>query len=285
LLGAVCSANNGSCGWYKDDICNDDNACTVNDCSTTPCKFVPIDCTGGNKCISPICQRNSTNPFNGCTNATINCDDGNECTVDDCSPATGCTHTPKICDDKNACTDDTCDDKLGCVYTFFNISERCNKGDLCTNYTCDAYVGCQEAPIKCDNTFNDSCIWVVCDALLGCSPAPKQCNYSGTKDAACYINYCDSSKSDTDNCYYEETDECKLTVIVSTGAAILGVGAIVGIIIAAVVCVGTGTTLAVLGFNGAFSGEFENKNPLYEKETKEGKNPLYKRNSKAPKPN
>jgi len=291
LLGAICSPGNGSCGWWKENICNDDNSCTEQVCTGPnngpPCSFKPIDCTRGDKCISPICFRNATDPHNGCTNLTVTCDDGNACTDDTCNSATGCVHTPKVCNDNNACTDDTCDDQTGCKFEPFNVTERCNAGELCTNYTCDANVGCVSAPIRCDNTFNDSCLWVICDPLVGCTPAPKQCNYTGTDPKKeCYINYCDSSKTDTDNCYYEQTDECKLTVVVaSTGAAILGVGAIVGIVIAAVVCVGTGTTLAVLGFNGAFSGEFENKNPLYEKETKEGKNPLYKRNSKAPKPN
>jgi len=238
--------------------------------------FTTIDCTRGDKCIVPDCDRQSTNPFNGCLNKTVNCSDGNECTDDGCNSATGCTHTPRVCNDNNACTDDTCEPSIGCVFTPFNVTDRCNIGDLCANYTCDPLVGCVSTPKVCANTYNDSCLEVECDPYQECIPVPKKCNYTGEKPE-CYVGYCNSTKEVTDNCFFEQTDECALTVIVGVaGATILGVGAIVGIIIAAVVCAAGTTTLAVLGFNGAFSGEFENKNPLYEKETKEGKNPLYK---------
>src|SRR5258705_4693772 len=80
------------------------------DCST-PCLIVPCDLTEG--CVGFLAE-------------PVNCDDGNECTLDGCDSSTGCTHQQVAgcvpchtsanghvlfgslnCDDGDPCTDDT----------------------------------------------------------------------------------------------------------------------------------------------------------------------------------
>ena len=57
-------------------------------------------------------------PGTGCTHTPDAgvCDDGIDCTIDECIPGTGCTQTPvaEDCDDGKECTRDECDTGLGC---------------------------------------------------------------------------------------------------------------------------------------------------------------------------
>jgi hypothetical protein len=314
---STCNPKSGSCTPIK-NICNDDNPCTT---TISPGKFAPIDCTGGDKCISPFCDLTST-AADGCTRAPVDCDDGNACSDDKCDSATGCSHTPtncddnnactidtcdkdsgcnhtaivcddgnacttdecdqtkgcvfsiKDCDDNNACTDDYCNSTTGCVNEYFNVTERCFNGDICQNWTCEPTIECKSTPVVCQNDFNDTCISVVCDSLnqLFCVPQPTQCNVSND----CEVSYCATDRG----CYTEETDKCKLTKILGgTTAALLSIGAIIAIVIAAVVCAGGTTAASVAGYNFAFKGQFDNQSSIYEKSTINVQNPAYNRDS------
>jgi len=84
-------------------------------------------------------------------------------------------------------------------------------------------------------------------------------------------------------CYQEESEICKLeTILLGVGGAILGVGAIVGIVIAGVVCVGAATTASVATYNWVHTGNFDLKNPLYEPDTQVVQNQAYGRKSLFP---
>jgi len=272
LIGSVCQ--NGVCS-KPTDICNDNNACTE-DCAGAPnCVFKPLDCTKGNKCILPDCDPLGA----GCKNTTRNCDDGNACSADTCDPTTGCKNDTITCDDGDACTDDSCDPSSGCVFDKFNVTDRCFQGDICTTFTCDPKTGCFANPVNCPNTFNDSCVVAICDPFQGCIPAPYICNATG-KDANCFITYCNSSMpDDASKCYDQELDSCIIAKIAVTSASVLSVGAIVAIIIAAVVCAAGTTVTAYIGFTRGFAGVFENKSGIYEAETIQGKNEAYGRDS------
>ena len=53
-------------------------------------------------------------PFAGKIRDSVNCDDGNPCTMDLCG-TNGCVHVPVNCDDGNPCTIDSCGAN-GCVH-------------------------------------------------------------------------------------------------------------------------------------------------------------------------
>ena len=69
-------------------------------------------------------------------------EDGDPCTVDNCSPLTGCFfNMPVTCNDNNGCTDDYCDPAIGCVFT--PNDANCDDGKPCTIDTCDPIEGCE----------------------------------------------------------------------------------------------------------------------------------------------
>jgi len=67
-----------------------------------------VNCDDGNPCTIDLCSANV------CVHVPVNCDDGNPCTIDSCS-ANGCVHVPVNCDDGNPCTIDLCGAN-GCVH-------------------------------------------------------------------------------------------------------------------------------------------------------------------------
>jgi Dictyostelium (slime mold) repeat len=83
----------GSCSLYCEELCDDSNECTIDEC-------VP----GEDECL-PESER-----------TTKGCDDSVDCTEDSCDPSTGlCIHTP----DDTACSAEYgtpfCVEDLGCV--------------------------------------------------------------------------------------------------------------------------------------------------------------------------
>ncbi len=73
----------------------------------------------------------------------LSCDDGNECSTDDCDPAVGCTTSPlpagTDCDDDDACTtSDQCNDAGTCVGGVLD----CSDAEECTIDGCDPSLGC-----------------------------------------------------------------------------------------------------------------------------------------------
>jgi hypothetical protein len=78
--------------------CNDNDACTIDDCdSTTGCFTTPVICEDNNLCTSNVC-----NPATGtCVfDPVLDCDDNDECTDDFCDPVLGCQSVPN---DNPAC--------------------------------------------------------------------------------------------------------------------------------------------------------------------------------------
>ncbi|NUN14352.1 MAG: lamin tail domain-containing protein [Myxococcales bacterium] len=75
--------------------CVDDVDCTMDGCDDeTGCSFAPLDaiCSDQDLCNgSEVCD-----PKVGCTaGIALSCDDGDECTEDQCLPTSGCVHGPK----------------------------------------------------------------------------------------------------------------------------------------------------------------------------------------------
>ena len=195
----------GACNDRCTDLCNDNNACTMDDtgdCEQNSCPVDrnPVDCNDSNVCTGDTCD-----PINGCMNEPLT---GNDCTVVDsnvctaptgvCDPNGACTPMPvpgcclsdAECDDGNSCTTDTCNGVDGCSNLPCAAGDACNNlvdcdpstcapvtepvdcddGDLCTADSCVDDLGCVSEPFSCDDgdpTTEDSC-----DSQIGCINTP-----------------------------------------------------------------------------------------------------------------
>lgn len=99
------------------------------------------------------------------------CDDFDECTVDECDPLGGCDHVPVFCADNDACTEDICDPVEGCLF----VAIVCNDNDPCTDDVCDARLGCLFVEDDCDD--GNPCTDEVCiDGVCVVSDNTRACN-------------------------------------------------------------------------------------------------------------
>lgn len=99
------------------DCVNPNPPCTAVTCILGQCQVQPLD---GNNCIPPddLCAAAGVCSDGRCfRTATINCDDNNPCTVEECLPSLGCRHHTFTCDDGNSCRDEVCDPAVGCIFT------------------------------------------------------------------------------------------------------------------------------------------------------------------------
>jgi len=136
--------------------CNDGNGCSADNCTQGACSFDALPdgeaCSLGSSsgfCLGGVCDDNPC--------ASIDCDDGNQCTIDaTCNPSTArcegvlgecmsavcvglCEDSATRCDDVNACTADSCDPETGCVNT-----NLCNDSNPCTDIPSNVFIGvCQ----------------------------------------------------------------------------------------------------------------------------------------------
>jgi hypothetical protein len=149
-LGATCSDGNGctvgdacaadaGCEPGTLETCDDGLSCTVDSCDPQDggCSNVPDDtsCDGGNPCAVDTC-----NPINGCEVAYkplgSACSDTNACTTaEQCNGAGTCGSSSVNCDDGNACTVDACNTGSGCANTPLADDTLCT-GGACLNGTC-----------------------------------------------------------------------------------------------------------------------------------------------------
>ena len=85
----------------------------------TPCTDKNA-CSGGDYCFDGSCL----------TKSTLNCDDGNSCTLDTCNPESGCVHaaTEGGCNDGNSCTSNEQCELGQCVATVNLCVENCDNG-------------------------------------------------------------------------------------------------------------------------------------------------------------
>jgi len=205
------------------------------------------------------------------------CDDNNKCTIDNCTTDGGCVWTTINCTaklPKDECSTVECDPiNQGCYLKPKNISVLCDDNNLCTVDTCDKDVGCVHTPVT-DCADKDLCTDDICDPLRGCIFVPKLCNISG--NSSCKIAFCNETDG---NCTFREV-ACAVpfpTTEVVAGA--IGAAALVGIIIAAIICAaGAGAGGAYAYTQAQANGDLAvvNPNPLYQGVGNAGTNPLYK---------
>src|SRR5262249_23172799 len=121
-------------------------------------------CNGTEQCYGGACVPGQS----------LDCDDHEPCTTDDCVPASGCTHThiPTCtgsqnaeCDDGNPCTSEEC---IGgqCAYTKLSgtpcpDADLCNGAEVCEDGRCG-----RGASPDCDD--RNFCTADFCDPANGC---------------------------------------------------------------------------------------------------------------------
>ncbi len=215
--------------------CDDGVRCTIDDrCTeTATCAGLPNTCDDGDPCTTDIC-----NEVDGCTHTvedglacagpnacrlgicqdgacavgdSVNCDDGNSCTIDTCDDRVGCVHLPtlspccigasSVCDDGNPCTDDACDALTGaCSYANNSAScddlNPCTSGDQCTEGACAG--GLTSACDDQNPCTRDSCNPSLADLCLH-EPQAGPCDdgLECSTDDACVAGTC---RGDTSDC-------------------------------------------------------------------------------------
>ncbi len=226
------------------------------DLATSIANIVQVACSKSDQCDDgDICTVADTCVNGQCDGTPTDCDDLNECTIDECDPITGgCTHTPSdaLCDNGNACDGiETCDATLGCQS---GTPLSCDNLQFCDGLeTCDPVAGCQPGtPPSCDDgvactvgscdEILDVCVQTpmdtlcdngqfcdgseTCDAILGCQAGtPVNCDdgVACTNDACDEVgNVCVSTPSDTlcDNgLYCDGVETCDALLGCQAGTA------------------------------------------------------------------
>lgn len=203
----TCDPQNGSCTPGSPLDCDDRDACTFDKCSaTTGCQHIRFECDDDDSCTADSCDPvlgcahtpvvcddenvcngvESCNPQTGACDAgaTLDCDDGDACSVDTCHTVHGCRHAPMVCDDADVCTTDRCDSILGCTHTPF----VCQDADVCNgSETCDAQSGAclPGTTLPCDD--DDACTLDRCSPIIGCEHVSESCDDLD----ACTVDSCD----------------------------------------------------------------------------------------------
>ncbi len=143
------TCTNGLCGegpdpCTPDEICDEDNS-ECDDCDSDDDCDDGVFCNGEETCEdgecvdgdAPCAAGEACDEDNGeCTPPCLldsDCDDNDECTIDDCGTDGVCDAIPVDCDDDDLCTDDTCDPDTGCA----NTAVMCPAGQECDPDTGD----------------------------------------------------------------------------------------------------------------------------------------------------
>ncbi len=134
-------------------------------------------CDDGNDCTADQCLG-----ADGCENVDLSegeCIDGDPCTVADHCEAGACVGNLVICDDGNPCTDDECDSSGGCL--FVNNDAPCDDGDPCTVGDQCAAGACAGTAVPCECQIDEDCAALedgdLCNGTLSCDQGqwPYQC--------------------------------------------------------------------------------------------------------------
>ena len=192
--GNVCTESvcvDGQCETQNTDArpCEDGDACTLADvCVNGACTGLPKDCDDGNDCTIDDCDDASGECLNAPVGSTVPCDDGDACTAADVCIGTTCRGRAVNCDDSNGCTDDSCDPETGrCSHSPVDEALDCDDANACTND--DTCVGslCIGTPVLCED--ESDCTVDSCDVSSGaCVFAPVEDGSPCDDGSACTVD-------------------------------------------------------------------------------------------------
>lgn len=101
----------GACNAICAQLCDDGNACTIDDtgdCEQNGCPVdrLPVDCSDNNLCTDDVCIPSGEDA--GCSNpVSVICEPIDLCTANTCDPLQGsCEATPVVCGDGESCNPD-----------------------------------------------------------------------------------------------------------------------------------------------------------------------------------
>ncbi len=201
-----CTALTGACSYDPKAMeaagCDaDGSVCTQNDkCIGGKCTVgALVNCDDGNQCTVDTCDAKLSCQH---VNATIVCSDGNACTVGDLCKAGACNGTPANCDDANSCTTDSCDKAQGCLHVGIADGTLCAAGMVCASALCKPAI-CgdniiQSAVEKCDGT---ALAGQTCGTILG----------AGSDGTLACSNDCkgfDTTGCTVDLSWMDQSDDC-----------------------------------------------------------------------------
>ena len=187
--------------------CDDGIPCTLDSCdpATGACTHEQVDdaCVDGNPCNGA----ETCDPTLGCVDGTpLDCDDSNDCTVDDCDPtlATGCRHESPDADGDTwfdaDCAGDDCDDSDPDVHP--GATEVCNgldddcAGGTDGGFPCIAGASQTGACGRCGTQTRNcdaSCAWSTWGACQG----EGQCSAETSESRNCS---CDGAETEARVC-------------------------------------------------------------------------------------
>lgn len=137
------------------------------------------ECTTDDECQNGnVCDGRETCADGQCvgTDAILNCQDEQDCTVDSCDPLLGCVFTP----DDSRCTNGSCFEDVGCSATYpCAVPSDCGRQDACLGlFTCEQNVCQRQAPLTCES---DGCLVGTCrNSTCVYVPDSSRCPGNGT---------------------------------------------------------------------------------------------------------
>ncbi len=138
------------------------------------------------------CTKDSCDPDKGCVQEPTDgasCDDGDVCTLADHCEDAACVGTTIDCNDGNPCTFDNCSPVGGCNYTF--SAAPCDDGDPCTVADACSQGACKGFAVACDCTNDLDCLPLedgdACNGTLFCdlSEVPYKCKVATATVVVC----------------------------------------------------------------------------------------------------
>jgi|GEM_PF-311352 len=217
---AVWSTSSCTCALVADEDdapCDDNNACTLED-----------------RCVKSTCSGQLVD-------LRVFCDDGDDCTVDNCDQFAGCVHDPAalttpgdetsgaVCDDGNQCTfDSRCNAEGECRWTNQYVCGLCDPTDAdpcgeenLAQDRCDGRLVCiggfcevdRTTVPQCDDPRLDPCLVPACDAG-DCSATPlpddTPCSdlSSCTKGDVCKAGVCTGTPVTVAACACDRNEDC-----------------------------------------------------------------------------
>jgi hypothetical protein len=217
----------GSCDTLEDDLCNDQNPCTIDafipGTETCADDHPPVDCDDENPCTKDQCD-----PMQGCISALIDCTDNDLCTVDMCDTSSGDCVNPTIdCNNEGVCDAGTGECMDPCAGVICEPSNQCTLAGECnpSDGVCSAGepksngTPCDDGNPATggDECQDGTCTWTIdCSDWWGCvDDCDDAAAFAGSECAETYDD-CKNGCNGDDYDYCEEL--CFQALMACTGA-------------------------------------------------------------------